>query len=274
MKTRNLFSLFVLLGLLVCAGTSPAAILTAVPMQGGMVMPMLRYDATASRIQVMLPGTVPTLTPLLVSNPADQFDPADPWFAALDPSAQGASFSRRYGFMWDGALSDPLPANTVVWIRRTFSSPGLGVYRYNGTEPKAFEPVFGTSGSPSALPWNLLMFHPCFTAAPGTNALAAGFEVYLVNTGTGLEIPGSGTGVMTFNFNNLADGRPALTLAPKIAVGWPATTATNWVLESASAINATDWTPVTNAPVLLEGQPAAVLAPAAVQQYFRMRYVP
>jgi hypothetical protein len=251
-----------------------AATLTAVPMQGGMVMPMLMYHADHGHVHVMLTNTVPTLTPLLASNPADSFDPLDPWFAALDPSAQGASFSRRYGFMWDSAMSDPLPANTEVWIRKLSSSPGLNAYRYNGNVPKAFEPVFGTGGTTNALAWNLMMFHPCFTAAPDTNALAATFEVFLVNSLTGQEIAGTSTGAFTFDFTNLPDGRPALTLAPKIAVGWPSGTATNWALETAASPNATIWTAVTNSPVLLEGEPAAVFDTGAGQQYFRMRYVP
>lgn len=251
-----------------------AATLTTVPMQGGMVMPMLMYHADHGHVHVMMVTDVPALTPLLVNNPADNFDPLDPWFASLDPGAQGASFSRRYGFMWDSAMSDPLPANTEVWIRKLSSSPGLDVYRYNGNVPKAFEPIFGTAGTTNARAWNLMMFHPCFTAAPGTNALAATFEVFLVNSLTGQEIAGSTTGAFTFDFTNLHDGRPALTLAPKIAVGWPSGTTANWVLETAASPRATTWTVVTNTPVLLDGEPAAVLDAGASQQYFRMRYVP
>ena len=72
-------------------GTSVAraATLNAVPMQGGMVMPMVSYLAEQGRLQVMMPAEVPQLTPLMVSHPGDSFDPADPWFDALDPSRQG-----------------------------------------------------------------------------------------------------------------------------------------------------------------------------------------
>jgi hypothetical protein len=264
---------FLSAGFLTAAG-SHAATLTAVPMQGGMVMPMLTYHTDDGRIHVMLTNTVPVLTPLLVSNPQDNFNPADPWFGALDPSARGAAFSRRYGFMWDSGMSDPLPVNTEVWIRKLAGTPGLNVYRYNGNEPKAFEPIFGTAGTTNALAWNLMMFHPCFTAAPGTNALSAAFEVYLVDASTGSEVPDSSTGPFTFNFDNLPDGRPALNLAPKITVGWPTDTTANWVLECAPTPDAVTWMPVTNAPVLLEGRPAVVLDATAGQQYFRMRYVP
>jgi hypothetical protein len=63
-----------------------AATLTNVPMQGGMAMPMVSYNATDGKIHVMMPMEVPALTPLLVSNPADNFNPADPWFDSVDPS--------------------------------------------------------------------------------------------------------------------------------------------------------------------------------------------
>jgi hypothetical protein len=176
--------------------------------------------------------------------------------------------------MWDGAMSDELPANTQVWLRKTASSPGLNIYRYNGSVPKAFEPIFGTAGTTNAIAWDLLMFHPCFTAAPGTNTPSATFEAFLVDTTTGQALPGTSTGAFTLNFTNLNDGRPTLNLAPKVAVGWPSGTSTNWVLEAAGSVDATNWTLVTNAPVSLDGQPAAVLDANAAQQFFRLRYVP
>ena len=63
-----------------------AATLTSVPMQGGMIMPMVAYHAEHGHLHVMMPTEIPQLTPLLVSNPGDQFDPADPWYDDLDPS--------------------------------------------------------------------------------------------------------------------------------------------------------------------------------------------
>jgi len=54
-------------------------------MQGGMVMPLVAYHANTGKLTVMLGSTVPQLTPLVVSNPGDCFDPADPWFDFLDP---------------------------------------------------------------------------------------------------------------------------------------------------------------------------------------------
>jgi hypothetical protein len=109
--------------LTVAASAGRAATLSSVPMQGGMVMPMVSYHSSDGMMHVMMPATVPQLTPLMVSNPGDSFDSADPWFGALDPSAQGKAFSRRYGFVMD-ANTELLPAGTQIWIRKLSGSPG------------------------------------------------------------------------------------------------------------------------------------------------------
>lgn len=246
-----------------------AATLTAVPMQGGMVMPMLSYHADDGHMHVMMDSTVPQLTPLLISNPGDNFDPADPWYDALDPSRQGRSFSRRYGFVMD-AMTDPLPAGTQMWIRKLSISPGLSAYRYSNTAPKAFEPIFGTDGATNALYWNGMMFHPTFTAPPGTNSSTATFEAYLVDTSTGLQIPNTSTGPFVFNWTNVPDGCPELGIGQRIVIFWP-TSATNYVLEGTEALAGGTWTLVTNAPVAIEGQSAVVLAPDETRKVFRMK---
>ena len=252
---------------------SHSATLTNVPMQGGMLMPMVSYQVSDGRIHVMMPMSAPLLTPLLVSNPADNFDPADPWFDSVDPSRQGSSFSRRYGFVMD-AMTDALPAGTQMWIRKISGSAELKAYRYKDTAPKAWQPIFGTDSATNALYWNGMMFHPAFTAPPGTNPLTATFEIFLLETTTGMAVPNSSSGPLVFDWTNMSDGRPALTLAPRIVVGWPVSTTTNWVLESAATADAATWTPVTNTPVVVDGQPCVVLEGSAAQDYFRMRYLP
>jgi len=252
---------------------SRAAILTTVPMQGGMVMPMVSYNAASGRLHVMMPPETPQLTPLLVSNPSDGFDPADPWFDALDPSRQGASFSRRYGFVMD-ADSDPLPVGTQMWIRKLSGPAELQVYRYSGTAPKAFEPIFGTDETTNAHSWNGMMFHPVFSAPPGTNNLTATFDLFLLNTVTGQEVANSGSGPLEFKWTNVSDGRPTLDITQRIVIAWPTSTTTNWLLESASALDADNWSVVTNVPVTLDGQSCVVLEGAAAQRSFRMRHVP
>jgi hypothetical protein len=67
---------------------------------------------------------------------------------------------------------------------------------------------------------------------------------------------------------------PVLSIAKKVFVAWPSGTATNWVLQAASSPNANDWSSVTNAPVVLDGQPGVVLDSGASQQFFRFLYLP
>jgi hypothetical protein len=67
---------------------------------------------------------------------------------------------------------------------------------------------------------------------------------------------------------------PTLSIAPKVFVSWPSGTPDNWVLESALATDSANWTSVTNTPVTVDGQPGVVLDSSAVQQFFRLHYVP
>jgi len=251
------------------AGSASAATLTGVPMQGGMLMAMLSYNASTETLMAMAPMDAAQLTPLLVSNPGDGFDPADPWYDCLDPSRQGLAFSRRIGFTMDTA-SDLIPTGTAIWIRKLSSSPGLGAYRYRSSAPKAWVPIFGTAGSTNALQWDGSMFHPGFAAPPANGTYTATFEAFLVDTTTGLQVPGAGTGPFVFSWTDLPDGRPVLSVAAKVVLAWPAS-ATNCVLEAADTLPASTWTPVTNAPVLLDGQAAVVLDPSQARRFFRMR---
>jgi hypothetical protein len=250
------------------------ATLTTIPMQGDMIMPMVSYSASMGMMMVMMPTNIPELTPLLVSNPADNFDPGDPWFDVLDPSQAGASFSQSYGFMMDD-MSDPLPDGTQMWIRKISGPAELKFYSYS-TAPASFDPIFGSDGATNALYWDGVMFHPVVTAPPGTNDYSATFEVYLLDTVTGQEVTNSSSGSVIFNWTDVSDGRPALGLALSagVIVSWPSDTTTNWALESANAINATNWTAVTNVPVSAGGQQSVLLTQSAPQQFFRMRHVP
>lgn len=256
-----------------CGSSSAlASTLTSVPMQGGMAMPMVSYHVDDGRLHVMMPAEVPQLTPLLVSNPGDSFDSTDPWFDSLDPSRQGLAFSRRYGFVMD-TMTDPLPAGTAIWIRKISAASDLGYYNYSGSAPKTWEPIFGTGGTTNALRWSGMMFHPGVTAPPGTNTLTATFELYLADTTTGQEVPGSNSGPLVFNWTNVPDGRPTLDIGIKVVVGWPGD-AVGYVLEWADKSTSTLWTTVTNTPVTLIGQSGVVLEPSAAAKFFRLRKTP
>ena len=247
--------------------------LTTVPMQGGMVMPMIAYQEQQGHLHVMMPTNIPQLTPLLVSHPSDQFDPANPWFTDLDPSAMSRSFSRRFGFVMD-INSDPLPANTQIWLRKTSGDAALGCFNYSANPaPGIWEPIFGTAGSSNAMAWNLMMFHPTFTAMPGTNTHTATFEAYLVDTVSGEEIPGTATMPMVFNFTNVPDGRPDLALGLSMHIAWDAE-ATNYVLESSVSLSSGVWKVVTNQPVVIDGHRSVIIPPGeAAGRHYRMRRI-
>jgi hypothetical protein len=119
--------------------------------------------------------------------------------------------------------------------------------------------------------WNGMMFHPTFTAAPGTAELTATFEVYLVDGNSGEEIANSGTGPFTLTWTNASDGRPQLRIDHGLVISWPSS-ATNYFLESTTGISGS-WTAVTNAPVVEGDRSSVQLAPAQAQQTFRMKVV-
>jgi hypothetical protein len=257
------------------ATSASAAVLTTVPMQGGMLMPEVYYHADSDTVTVDLSTILVTaqLTPLLISNPSDSFSPTDPWFDSLDPRKQGLAFSRRYGFDMD-AMSDIPPDNRQLWIRKLSGSPDLGIYDYNASAtPKLWTPIFGTAGTTNATYWSGLMWHVGVAAPAGTNTYSATFEVYVVNTDNGLEVPGSSSGPIILNWNDVPDGRPQLeiaVLAPGLVqLSWPAN-ATNWTLVSASTPNAPNWSPVTSAPVALKNQLIVTLDTVETSQFFRL----
>jgi len=164
--------------------------LTSVPMQGPMVHVNIKYadHGAGPHLHVHVDGddhghggssTLPTLTPLSISHPGDQFDPLAPWYSDLDPSQDGRAFNRQYGFVLDGD-SEPLPTGFGIRIRQISATTGLEAFRYRAT-PATWEPMFGTDGSSDTLEWNLGMFHPAYTAPAATGMHSAEYEAYIVN---------------------------------------------------------------------------------------------
>ena len=273
MNVKTKKTMFRTFSLILLPAAATAATLTMVPMQGGMVMPMFAYHAADGSLTVKLDPTVPQLTPLSISNPADNFDPADPWFDSLDPSRQGLAFSRRYGFVMD-TMSDPLPSGTAIWIRKLSGSADLEAYRYRGN-PKTWEAIFGTAGSTNVFPWDGTMFHPAFAAPPGTNAYTAEFEGFLVDTASGFPIAGASTEPFTLSWTDVPDGRPVLSISghQEIIISWPAAM-TNYVLEATENLPSPAWTQVTNSPALIGTNQTVLINGGTDQMWFRMRRVP
>lgn len=253
-----------------------ATVLTNVPMQGSMLMPTVWYHADTDKVTVDLSDilVVAQLTPLLVSHPNDSFDPADPWFDSLDPSRQGLAFSRRYGFVMH-AMTDYLPEDRELWIRKGSATPGVSIYDYNDfVSPKSWNPVFGTAGTSNACHWSGLMWHVGVTAPPGTNFYSATFEIFVMNTSTGQEVSNSSSGPFVLDWTDVPDGRPQLQItAPatnQVQLSWPAS-ATNWTLISAPTPISPTWNAVTTPPGTLDHQSVVTLAATNAAQHFRLQ---
>lgn len=269
---------FIGLGLLLVSMANPlfAALLTNVPMQGSMLMPTVWYHEETDSVTVGLEDIIVTaqLTPLLVSHPHDWFNPADPWFEALDPSRQGLAFSRRYGFVMH-ALSDYLPADRALWIRKNSASPGLSFFDYNDfTPPLTWNPIFGTAGTTNAAYWNRVMWHIGVSAPPGTNNYSATFEIFVMNTASGQPVANSSSGPFTLNWTCVPDGRPTLAISNSVPgsvlLRWPAS-ATNWALVTAATPATWNWQPVTNPPVVLNSELRVTLPATNLNQYYRLK---
>lgn len=234
-------------------------------------MPRISYHAEHGHLHVHMTTEIPQLIPLLVSHPGDQFNPNDPWFDDLDPSRRGLAFSRRYGFVMD-SVTDPLPPGTVIYLRKIEGPPELGFYRYSAN-PKLWQPIFGTAGSPTTLAWDGVMFHPAVTAPPGTNPYHATFEAYLVDLATGQPIPNSSTGPFQLRWTNMPDGRPALDIQWTVRIRWP-DGPRSWLLEQTTDLNSGQWESVPAEPMILDGHRTVFLDPAAARRFYRLRPAP
>lgn len=67
---------------------------------------------------------------------------------------------------------------------------------------------------------------------------------------------------------------PNLSIASRVFVAWPSSTTTNWSLQSAASVHATNWSGVTNAPITLDGQTGVLLDGSASKQFFRWSFAP
>jgi hypothetical protein len=112
------------------------------------------------------------------------------------------------------------------------------------------------------------------TNVSGSFALTAGDYTIMIG-GNDIANKTSGTAALAYGISATLSVAPlTISITPKVFVAWPAVTSTtNWVLQSAASINAANWTTVTNAPVIVDGQPGVVLDNSATQQFFRLNYV-
>ncbi len=242
--------------------------LTNVPMQGAMVHVGFAFHAGHNELHAHIDPALPVLTSLADSQPEAMFDAADPWYDLLDPHHQGQAFNRQYGFVVDGE-SDPLPAGASIWIRQLSASAGLQAFRYRSTDPKAWEPMFGTAGSTNVFDWSLTMFHPAYACPVNSGPHEASYEAFLVDAATGEPLAGVEPAPFTLTWAVAGQEMPVLSLAPKLALTWTGS-GTNYVAEVSANLAEGPWTALTNTPVNLDGQLTLLLTPEASERFYRL----
>ena len=205
---------------LAAVGGARAATLAALPspmLQGGMIHLNIGFlDQPADSFSAHADAGVPVLKPLSEWSAGDTFDPSDPWFGRLDPSADGAYFNSQYGLVFDAAGSDSIPPGRSIGVRMTAISPGLEAYFYRGTAgSELFTPVFLSAGSAGdSVLWSGGMWHPVFVADPAAagGELSASFEFFLADAAPttptttvdyatpAAAVPGRSVGALTISF--------------------------------------------------------------------------
>ena len=117
------------------------------------------------------------------------------------------------------------------------------------------------------------MFHPCFTAPPGTNIYSARFQLFLVEVAPGVEVPASASASFDLFWTSVPDGRPALQIGQKLVIDWPAGSG-NYVLEAADSLPASSWTLVASTPVIVNARLSVILEAPAAAKFYRLRAQP
>lgn len=113
------------------------------------------------------------------------------------------------------------------------------------------------------------LIHPLYDLGPApTNSFDA-IGVFLQESGSGTD----GTfGYELFVQEIAASDDALLGIATKPVISWPGSLF-NYRLESADSLSNTNWSPVTNSPVLVNGQNTVILDTTATQKFFRLQRV-
>ncbi len=213
------------------------------------------------------------------------FDPAAAWSVL-----NGTAYSRVLGWYDEGTTGangdnfyDTYAAELAgnyVWIEKMEGSAELKTYAVTeASDPTGpYTPIFGTEGSSTRWCWDGFMAHNAYavplTALVASNQIfTATYHLY-VGDAAGNPVPGYGGATTTWTWQGPAiPFRPELRIQNRLVVEWPVGLA-SWVLEAADSGDPTTWIAVTNAPVVMDGNPVIILDPSVSTSQFRLRMVP
>jgi len=110
--------------------------------------------------------------------------------------------------------------------------------------------------------------HPRYSLGPAPVSTFDAVGIFTQESGSGIQ----GTnGYELFVQQIIPQEAPTLAIAQTIAIRWTANGA-NYQLEFRADLNATNWFPVTNPPVVIDGQNTVLVPPIAnPQQFYRLR---
>ncbi len=150
----------------------------------------ITFDGQDLQVQVDPSVATPVLRPLDQPN---EFDPTEPW-GVLGTKA----YNFQYGWNPGGFIF--LPTDSWIWIEQLDATPGLEVYQRPPASP-AYDPIFGTDGSPVRWRWSGSMTHNVYAVEdPLLGLYEASYRVYLGRDSSGEPLAGYGAAEVTFQF--------------------------------------------------------------------------
>lgn len=244
--------------------------LESVPMQGGMMHVEFEYHADHFGLHVHIPDALPLALALSESHPDNQFIEGDPWFHDLDPRHNGQAFNRQFGFVMS-ANSDLLPVGQSIRIRGVSMSPGLKAFKYRGSNPKEWSPLFQPENADSDLIWNLAMFHPAFVMPNVPGEYSAELEAQVIDDATGE--PVAAVAALPFTLTLQVPGEPTeipeLSIGERMVLSWPMDGG-QYIVEYADSPDAEVWTHLHVTPVDWNGEKVVLLEAAEGRRFFRL----
>jgi len=111
------------------------------------------------------------------------------------------------------------------------------------------------------------LVHPLYDLGPAPTNRFDATGIFLQESGSGTD----GTFGYELFVQEIAPSAPAvLGIALKPVINWPASLSNYWLM-SRDSVTATNWTVVTNVPVLVNGQNTVILEPTASQKLYQLQ---